>query len=547
MDGMNEIEIRSYPKREGRSWTTLDDFLNLVRTDPEKTALVSYLGGKPDPVVLNYEKMAQVVDRLAVRFLELGVKPREFVSYQFPNRWEFAIAHLATIRIGAISNAIMPIYGKREVRFMLERTRSRVCLGVTRTPRIETGKMLNEIRDELATLEHVILIDDSVPGGSLESQLADVVVDDATRQRLDQLKPGSDDVEAILFSSGTTGEPKGILHTYNSLYRATANAFGPMQMTTKDVVLMSSPLAHSTGFYYGLEMPLYIGCKFVYQDPWDPEQMLRIIEKEGVTWTKGAAAFAKDACDAAEKDNIDTSSLRIFVSGGAPIPPQLIGRTRDLLGAQLIPCWGGTEIGIATIGRLTDSDDKRASTDGAPVEGVELRVVDDDGKLVPAYTVGHLQLRATGQHVSYFMNDELYKASFVDGGWFKTGDLGKVDDEGYVRIAGRSKDLVIRGGENIPIIEIENMLRDLPEIAEIVIVGVPDPRLGERCHAVIVPRTVGYELTLKELTSHLEKLQVTKQYWPELLSMAEVLPRTGSGKIQRYIVRDKIIEHGKYQ
>ena len=131
----------------------------------------------------------------------------------------------------------------------------------------------------------------------------------------------------------------------------------------------------------------------VYQDVWNPEQMLRIIERERVTWTKGSSSFAKDACDAADRAKYDLSSLRCFVSGGAPIPPQLIGRVRDLMGAQLIPCWGSSEVGIATIGRLTDSDEKRASTDGAPVPGVELRVVDDEGKLLPPHRVGHLQQR----------------------------------------------------------------------------------------------------------------------------------------------------------
>lgn len=532
----------NYPQREGRSRTVLDDFLDLVAADPEKAALVSYMAGKPGPVVQSYGQMARLVDQLALKFLDLGVRPGEFISYQFPNRWEFAIAHLATIRIGAISNAIMPIYGKREVRFMLERTRSKVCLGFKSAPRGEPGKILNEIRSELDSFRHLILIDDDDPRQSLESQLEDLVVDEAARGRLDQLKPHPDDIEAILFSSGTTGEPKAVLHSFNSTYRATSNAFERMKMSDKDVVLMFSPLGHATGFDYGLIMPLICGCKFVYQDVWNAEETLRIIERERVTWTMGSASFAKDVCDAAEITKYDTSSFRCFVSGGAPIPPKLVGRTSRLLGAQLIPCWGSTEVGIATLGKLTDSDERRSSSDGCAVEGVEVRVVDDNGQVVPPNMPGHLQLRASGQHVGYFANEELYKASFQDD-WFKTGDLGRMDEDGYVRIIGRSKDIVIRGGENIPIIEIENMLLDLPEVADIVIVGVPDDRLGERCHAVVVPSTPGHKLSLSDLTNHLEELEVTKQYWPEFISMADSLPRTASGKIQRFIVRERIIEH----
>jgi cyclohexanecarboxylate-CoA ligase len=331
-----------------------------------------------------------------------------------------------------------------------------------------------------------------------------------------------------------------VLHSFNSAYLATSSALEAMEVSGRDVVLMSSPVGHATGFLYGLNMPLYCGCKFVFQETWDPEEMLRIVEKERVSWTMGSAAFARDACNAAEGAKYDTSSFRCFASGGAPIPPKLASRTSRLLGAQLIPCWGMTEVGITTVGRLTDSEEKRATTAGAPVPGVEVRVVDDAGNVLPADCPGNLQLRASGQHVGYYMNDALYADSFEDG-WFRTGDLGKLDGDGYVSIIGRSKDIVIRGGENIPIIEIENILLDLPGIADIVIVGVPDERLGERCHAVIQPSAAGGALTLGDLTSHLAGLDVTKQYWPEFLSIVDAFPRTATGKIQRFAVRDAII------
>jgi cyclohexanecarboxylate-CoA ligase len=530
------------PKRAGRQWTVLDDFLRLANTQPEQTALVSYLASNPDPTVLSYAKMARLVDKLAIKLLALGVKPKEFVSYQLPNRWEFAVAHLATIRIGAIANPIMPIYGKREVRFMLERTRSQVCITVKRTARAELGKMLTEIKDDSGVLKHLVLIDDGTD--SLENQLKDIRVDEEVRRRLDRLKPNPDDIEAVMFSSGTTGEPKAVLHSFNSTYLSVANSLKKMEIRDKDVVLMSSPLGHATGFLYGFEMPLMCGCKFVLQDTWNPEDMLRVIERERVTWTMGSASFIKDACDAAEGEKFDTSSLRSFVSGGAPIPPQLVGRMTQLLGGKLIPCWGMTELGIGTLCSLQDSEEKRSSCDGTPVEGVELRIVDDHGNVLPPNIPGNLQIRATAQHVGYFMNDALYKSSFQDG-WFKTGDLGRINEHGELRVVGRSKDIVIRGGENIPIIEIENMLLDHPGVADIVIVGVQDERLGERCHAVIVPKIPGCKLTLSDLTSYLEKLEVTKQYWPESLSMADSLPRTASGKVQRFVIREAIIKWGR--
>jgi len=531
---------QGYAKREGRAITVLDDFLSLARECPDRIAFVTYFENASDPVVLTYHEVAVMVDQLALWLLERGVAPGDFVSYQFPNRWEFAIAHLATIRVGAISNPIMPIYGKREIRFMLERTGSKVCLALESYRNTNPGNVMREMLTEVTGLEHLLLIDDRDGARSLRGQLAGIAVDDVARERLDRLRAGPNDLEMIMFSSGTTGEPKGVLHSYNSAYRATSNSFSIMNMTREDVVLMSSPLGHATGFLYGLNMPLYCGCKAVFQEAWDPVQMLRIIERERVTWTMGSAAFARDACNAAETHSYDLSSFRCFASGGAPIPPKLVGRTSRMLNAQLVPCWGMTEAGITTIGRLDDSEERRASTAGAPVDGVKVRVVDDEGNILPANTPGNLQLLASGQHVGYFMNPGLYAASFQDG-WFRTGDLGRIDDDGYVSIIGRSKDIVIRGGENIPIIEIENLLLDLPAVGDIVIVGVPDPRLGERCHAVVELSPAETSLTLRDLTDHLGKMEVTKQYWPEFLTIVKQFPRTASGKIQRFAVRDLIV------
>lgn len=541
MEYVTKIDSKTFPMRQGRDTTVLDDFLALVRTRPESVGIASYFVDRDEPVALTYTRLGELVDKLALRLVELGVRPGEFVSYQFPNRWEFAVAHLATIRIGAVSNAIMPIYGKREIRFMVERTGSRVCLGLEKFGRSECGALLREVAAEVETLEHLILIDDDDPSLSLDAQLAGVKVDDAALAVLDRLRPDPDDIEAILFSSGTTGEPKGVLHSFNSTYLATTGCLPFLDMRADDVVLMFSPLGHATGFDYGLVMPLVCGCKIVYLDSWSPEQMLRIAERERVTWTMGSAAFAKDICEAAERTErtYDTSAFRIFASGGAPIPPSLIPRTQRVLGAQMLPCWGMTEVGIATIGRLDDSIEKLSSSDGAPVEGVRLRIVDDEGAVLAANVPGHIEIQASGQHVGFFMNEALYKQSFRDG-WYKTGDLGRLDDDGYVRIIGRSKDLVIRGGENIPIIEVENVLSDHPDISQICIVGVPDERLGERCHAVVVPRVAGQLLDLDDLVEHLRSNHVTKQYWPEFMSLATDLPKTASGKVQRFVVRDQI-------
>jgi cyclohexanecarboxylate-CoA ligase len=301
---------------------------------------------------------------------------------------------------------------------------------------------------------------------------------------------------------------------------------------------MASTLAHQTGFSSGLLQPLGMGMKVVYQDLWDAPAMLEVVDAEGVSWTVGATAFAMDMIAAQRAKPASLATFRFFICGGAPIPPRVVREAREVLGAELIAVWGMTENMIVTTTRPGDPAELVGDSDGIPVEWMEVRVVDDAGAEVPVEGVGHLQVRGPSQSLGYFHRPDLYAAASTDDGWFDTGDLARRRPDGGIRIAGRTKDLVIRGGENIPVVEIENVLYTYPGMLDVAVVGVPDDRLGERACAVVV--TEGPPPSLADLTAFLDANGVAKQFWPERLEVVAEMPKTPSGKIQKFQLRSLV-------
>jgi cyclohexanecarboxylate-CoA ligase len=281
-------------------------------------------------------------------------------------------------------------------------------------------------------------------------------------------------------------------------------------------------------------MPLALGATAVLQDVWEPVRAATSIAAERITFTMGATPFLSDLTGLVAGGGHDVSSLRVFVSAGAPIPRALVERAGPTLGAHIVSAWGMTENGAVTMTRLDDPAEKAIGTDGVCLPGMEIRVVDADGRSLPPDTQGLLKARGAFNFVGYLKRPHLY--GHDEDGWFDTGDLARIDGDGYVRITGRAKDILIRGGENIPVVEIEGLLFRHPDIEAVSIVGMPDARLGERACAFIVPRK-GATPSLQELVRFLEGHKVARQYLPERLELLDDLPRTPSGKVQKFRLR----------
>ena len=344
-----------------------------------------------------------------------------------------------------------------------------------------------------------------------------------------------DDVLLLMYTSGTTGEPKAVMHTSNTLFSNLHAYIDAMELGETDIVLGASPMAHLTGYGFLVMVPLILNSSIVMQDLWDPRQALRISREEGVTFSMAAAAFISDMCLAVETGEPPAPSFTKFLSAGAPIPPVLIERAFRVLGMRVSSAWGMTECGAVTITEPARALEKSGVSDGRPVPGIEVRVVDANGKLLPAGETGALQVRGASLFAGYLKRPQL-NATSADG-WFDTGDLAFLDAEGYLRINGRSKDIVIRGGENIPVMEIENLLYKHPAVLACAVVGYPDQRLGERACAFVTLKP-GATLSFDDMAAYFDAQKVARQYWPERLEVVEQMPATPSGKLQKFKLRE---------
>jgi cyclohexanecarboxylate-CoA ligase len=509
----------------------LDDFDRWAARTPDRIAIIDHNSMTGQRTSLSYADLAQRVDRIAASLAGLGLERGDVVSMQLPNWWQFLALHLAALRLGAITNPVMPIFREREMAFMLRMAESKVLVIPREFRGFKYEAMADAIRPSLPALQHVLVIGGEGPN-AFEHLIAEP--DAGTLTRFAASRPGPDDVIELLYTSGTTGEPKGVMHTANTLYSNIlpyAERFG---LDGNDTVLMASPLAHQTGFMYGLMMPIALGGKVVYQDIWNAPKAVDLIAAEGVTFTMAATPFLSDMTDEAAKRPDDVRTLRTFLSAGAPIPRALVRRAAEHLGANIISAWGMTENGAVTTTRIGDPPDKTFETDGLPMKGMEIRVVDENGAVLPPDKEGRLQARGASNFVGYLKHPEWY-ATDADG-WFETGDLARIDSDGYVRITGRTKDVIIRGGENVPVVEIEGLIYQHPAIQEVAVVAMPDPRLGERACAFAVLRPQA-NLTFPDLVDFLQERHLARNYLPERLEVVEAMPKTPSGKIQKVVLR----------
>lgn len=515
---------------------TITDFLDSrAAGTPDKTAFI-------DPRrQVTYAELRDLADRIALALLDLGVGPGDVVSFQLPNWIEFVAVHLAASRIGAISNPLIPIYREREVGFMVGLARSKVIVVPKEFRGFDYPAMIAKLRPGWPDLTHVVVVDGEGAPGTLpwDTFTSRPAATEADRERLAGLRPDPNDVTLLIFTSGTTGEPKGVMHTHNTLVAANDPIPARLGVSGDSVIHMASTLAHLTGFLYGARLPIQNGASCVLQDVWDPARFAELTEKHGITYTSAATPFLHDLVNEPSLGERDMSSLKLFCCMGAPIPRVIVRQARERLpGLTVLGGWGQTENALVTLGIPGDPDDKLIGTDGYPWPGMELRVLDDEGRLAPAGVAGRLQVTGPFLFVGYAERIDATRSSF-DGPWFDTGDLASIDADGYVTLSGRTKDVIIRGGENIPVAYVENVLYEHPDVDAVAVVGVPDPRLQERACACVVLRP-GATLTMEEMREFLRGKGVAKPYWPERLEILGDLPRTPSGKIQKFRLREQM-------
>ena len=537
----------------------LDDLDRHARERPDERAVVEV---SADGAVreLSWVVLRNDADGVAAALGLLGVLPGEPVAFQLPNRLEFVTIALGVLRAGAVCEPLMPIFRERELEFMLGQSRARVLFVPEHFRGRDHAATADGLRSVLPDLEHVVVLPHAYRR----------LLAEGPRQTAPAPDPHG--IAQLLFTSGSTGEPKGALHHHDVLDRAADHHIEHFGLGKGDVIYIPSPLAHQTGFLYGMWIALRLGVPQVLQEVWDAEIGLGAMQRFGVTFVQAATPFLADLTRVAEETGEKPERLRTFVATGAAIPRELARRARAVLEAEVGGAWGTTESCLGCAFAPGDPPERAWGTDGRPLAGVEVRVVDDVGRPLSAGEEGNFEVHTDCLFDGYLGRPDLTAEAITADGWYRTGDLARIDESGYVRITGRVKDVINRGGEKVPVAEIEQLLHAHPAVADVAIVAMPDERLGERACAFVVlagvadhaahaglpdradhaatpdraasPDRAGPPATLAEsefgfdtMLEYLDSRRVAKTYWPERLEVVDSLPRTPSGKIQKFVLR----------
>jgi cyclohexanecarboxylate-CoA ligase len=497
--------------------TLIDASLAAVASaDPDRLAVVDR--GR----TFTYGELDRRIRRLAGALTVRGLVPGDVVSWMLPNWVEALITHHAALRIGAISNPIIPIYRHNETAFILRQAQSKIIVIPDRFRGFDYPSMLKEIRKDLPDLHTAVVV------GSAAN--ADIGFEDLVSEGGADFAPYAaregNNCALLLYTSGTTSAPKGVLHTHNTLNYETRSVVDFYNLTRSDVVFMPSPVGHITGILYGLQLPFVLGTSVVLLDIWEPGRAIELISTHSCSFVVAATPFLHGIVHHPTLTVSNVTSLRVFACGGADVPPELIRTATSALSCTVSRGYGSSEFPTATGTNATDPLEMRATTDGRTIGAAQIRVNE----------AGELEVRGPEMFVGY-LDDSVNAGAFTDDGWFRTGDLARLSPGGYVEITGRSKDIIIRGGENISAKEIEDHLFEHPLIADIGIVAYPDPILGERVCAVVVP-SAGEAISLPAITHWLAARNIARQKLPEHLIVLDELPRTPSGKVQKYKLRE---------
>lgn len=527
------LQARGKIQRELGFWVdqTMDHFLSVaLQKHPDKTALVGYRVDRAGSARWSYAELARRVNQAAAALHGLGIRHGDVVSVQLPNWQEFVVTVLACGRIGAVVNPLMHIFRERELGYMLGFAQSRLLI-VPRSYRgFDFESMAQGLKADLPQLRHVIVVDGE-GDNSFERQLQCGPALDGIQVPAGARPLAPDDLAVLMFTSGTTGSPKGVMHSSNTLVACMNALSGRFELTADEVFLASTPVGHMTGYVAVVLIGLRNAGTVVLQDFWESRQGVTIMNQEKVSYFAASTPFLNDICEAVAGGLAAPQSLRSFLCGGAPIPPTLIERARREIGIQVCSLWGMTEVLSGTLTEPARAAEKSATSDGRVLEGMVVRIVDDGGEEVPPGVTGRLMVQGAQLFLGYYKRPDL--PAFDQYGWFDSGDLAYADADGYIRINGRTKDVLIRGGENVPVLEIESLLGMHPAVRACAIVGYPDTRLGERACVFVVLRD-GAKLDLAGVQNYLLQEKVAKQYWPEQLCVIDGLPLTPAGKIQKF-------------
>jgi len=513
-----------------RNRTIAEDAEHLAKKEPDKVLWVE--GDNRLTAGDAYGKARKVAAGLYHR----GLRPGDVVSFQLPNWTEAVILDIACVMLGLVVNPIVPIYRNAELELILKDCGARALFIPEAFRSVDHADMVDALRPNLPDLQDVIVVRGTHRDGM--SSFDDLLATTDTDIPWPDQRPEA--VKMIMYTSGTTGRPKGVLHSHETMARAMHACFDHWRIQTDDWVLMPSPVTHVTGFSYGIEWPLVVGTRTILMQQWDAARATELIDQNNVVATVGATPFLAELISAAETAGSRLESLRVFGCGGAAVPPALIRKANTTFANTCaFRIFGSTEVPVVTLGYLgDDTADLAADTDGEIID-YEVRIVDDHGN--DGAEEGEILVRGPSQYLGYLSPQDRIGAE-DEQGFFRTGDIGSfVSGKGLV-ITGRKKDLIIRGGENLSAKEIEDVLHTHEAIKEAAVVAMPHKRLGETVCAFVIPSGLN-QPDVASLADFLDGRGLARQKFPECVRYVTDLPRTASGKVRKDLLRKEITEY----
>ena len=509
-----------------------DYWQQTARAMPDKIAVVDNHGAS-----YTYSALDHAASCLANWMLAKGIESGDRIAFQLPGWCEFTVIYLACLKIGAVSVPLLPSWREAELVWVLNKCQAKMFFAPTLFKQTRPVDLILPLQNQLPQLQQIVGVDKLAPATSSLS-LSQIIADNIPLTTA--ITTHGDELAAVLFTSGTEGLPKGVMLTHNNILASERAYCARLNLTWQDVFMMPAPLGHATGFLHGVTAPFLIGARSVLLDIFTPDACLALLEQQRCTCMLGATPFVYDLLNLLEKQPADLSALRFFLCGGTTIPKK-VARECQQRGIKLLSVYGSTESSPHAVVNLDDPLSRFMHTDGYAAAGVEIKVVDDARKTLPPGCEGEEASRGPNVFMGYFDEPELTARALDEEGWYYSGDLCRMDEAGYIKITGRKKDIIVRGGENISSREVEDILLQHPKIHDACVIAMPDERLGERSCAYVVLKAPHHSLSLEDVVAFFSRKRVAKYKYPEHIVVIEKLPRTASGKIQKFLLRKDIM------
>jgi 2,3-dihydroxybenzoate-AMP ligase/mycobactin salicyl-AMP ligase len=539
--------VNQYYQKRWWSGLTLGDMLDRTADlYPNKEALVA------GEVRLTYRQLQEWTDRAAIAFLELGIGKRDRVLLQIPNWAEFAYAYYGLYKIGAVAVMCIPRYSQREMEHFCEVTEAKAWIVPLRYEKIDYLPMIDYLRSRQSFLKHILVIDSGEPKGeplpkgtvSFNDLLKKVDLKKYPKDYLQSFRPDPEEVCHFMPTGGTTGLPKLVPRTHNDYLCNVTFRAKAWERSPHDITLIATPVTHNMAIEVSMNPAFLTGGKVVMIPSTRPKEILEAIEKERVTMLILVVAQLQQMMDFPDLKKYDLSSLQVISAAGSHVPAELIKRVYEKIGCKFYNVFGMSE-GPCTQTRYEDPEEVVLHTVGLPICPYdEFKVIDTNGNELPQGKEGELVARGPCIFRGYYKAEAENREVFTTDGFFRTGDIAKFDQDGNLIITGRKKDIIIRGGENISALEVEELISTYPKVEQVSAVGMPDPVLGERVCAFIKPKK-GEVISFEEIVSYLKERKTSVLYLPERIEIIDEMPLTNVGKVDKKRLREEIKERLK--